>query len=124
MGSLLTALSVQRDIIHSLKMDKDELFHAVHPFNRGNLFYEVSFERTSEVVNLIHLIQVRYLPSLDSHTRMRAVFEYITLLYQRRNRASSGIIYCRAKATCNELSAFLRGKGLHAKPYHRGIRLV
>ncbi|KAF9448718.1 ATP-dependent DNA helicase [Macrolepiota fuliginosa MF-IS2] len=95
---------VQRDIIYSLNMDKDNLFYAVHPFNRDNLFYEV-----------------RYLSSPDSYARMQGVFEYITLLYQRRNRASSGIIYCRAKATCNELSTFLCGKGLNAKPYHRGI---
>jgi len=55
---------------------------------------------------------------------MQEVFDYITLLYQRRNRASSGIIYCRTRATCDALAAFLRGKGLNAKPYHRGIKSV
>lgn len=39
---VLTDFSVQRDIIYSLKMDKDNLFYALHPFNRDNLFYEVS----------------------------------------------------------------------------------
>jgi len=55
---------------------------------------------------------------------MQEVFDYITLLYQRRNRASSGIIYCRTRVTCDALAAFLRGKGLNAKPYHRGIKSV
>ncbi|KAF5360903.1 hypothetical protein D9756_005058 [Leucocoprinus leucothites] len=96
---------VQRDIIHNLKMDRDNTFYAIHPFNRENLFYEV-----------------RYLSSPEPNTRMQQILDYITLLYQRRNRASSGIIYCRAKVTCDALTAFLRGKGLNAKPYHRGIR--
>ncbi|KXN82789.1 ATP-dependent DNA helicase hus2/rqh1 [Leucoagaricus sp. SymC.cos] len=94
---------VRRDIVFSLKMDLDNLFQAVHPFNRENLFYEV-----------------RYLSTVEPHARMQEIFEYITLLYQWE-RASSGIIYCRAKATCDALSGFLRGKGLSVKPYHRGI---
>ncbi len=33
--------SVQQDIIRSLKMTRNRLFLAVHPFNRANLYYEV-----------------------------------------------------------------------------------
>ena len=40
---LMTILSVQRDILQSLKMNQERIFHALHPFNRANLFYEVSF---------------------------------------------------------------------------------
>ncbi|KAJ3565766.1 hypothetical protein NP233_g7433 [Leucocoprinus birnbaumii] len=66
-------------------------------------------------------LRVRYPVNLESNARMQDIFDYITLLYQRRNRASSGIVYCRAKVTCDALASFLRGKGLNAKPYHRGI---
>ena len=38
------------------------------------------------------------------------------------NRPTSGIIYCRAKKTCDELSAWLRGKGVLAAPFHRGLK--
>ena len=34
--------SVQNDIIRSLKLDPDNTFYALHPFNRVNLYYEVS----------------------------------------------------------------------------------
>lgn len=59
---------------------------------------------------------------LDSQTRKQHIFDYINLLHQRRKRPSSGIIYCRAKATCDDVSDFLRRNGLNAQPYHSGIR--
>ncbi|EKM79546.1 hypothetical protein AGABI1DRAFT_128693 [Agaricus bisporus var. burnettii JB137-S8] len=95
---------VQRDILYSLKIDKNDVFYAVHPFNRENLFYEV-----------------RYMSLLDSQTRKQHIFDYINLLHQRRKRPSSGIIYCRAKATCDDVSDFLRRNGLNAQSYHSGI---
>ncbi|KAJ8591913.1 ATP-dependent DNA helicase [Rhizopogon salebrosus TDB-379] len=96
--------SVQTDIIRNLKMSEERLFTAVHPFNRANLFYEI-----------------KYTPALDSLSRMTAVHDFVMTLHRRRARPSSGIIYCRARKTCDELSAFLRGKGISARPYHRGI---
>jgi bloom syndrome protein len=33
--------SVQRDIIASLRLSSNNLYQALHPFNRENLFYEV-----------------------------------------------------------------------------------
>ncbi len=50
------------------------------------------------------------------------IYEYIDMLHRRRGRASSGIVYCRTRAVCDELAQFLRGKGLQAKAYHRGLR--
>lgn len=35
-------LSVQDDIVRSLNMLEEDLFKVIHPFNRANLFYEVS----------------------------------------------------------------------------------
>ncbi|KAJ8454684.1 hypothetical protein ONZ51_g12891 [Trametes cubensis] len=95
---------VQDDIIRSLKMAQNRLFVAVHPFNRANLFYEV-----------------RYLSSPNPNAHMIDVYQYINNLHERRGRASSGIVYCRTRATCDELADFLRRKGLQAKPYHRGL---
>lgn len=37
------ARSVQDDIIDSLGMSEENLLRVTHPFNRANLFYEVSF---------------------------------------------------------------------------------
>ncbi|KAI0917389.1 hypothetical protein AcW1_007413 [Taiwanofungus camphoratus] len=97
--------TVQDDIIRSLKMSRDDLFKIVHPFNRSNLFYEV-----------------RYLSSPDPDSHMSDIFDYISSLHRRRKRSSSGIIYCRTRARCDEMSAYLRSKGLNARPYHRGIK--
>ena len=52
------------------------------------------------------------------------VYQYINNLHERRGRASSGIVYCRTRATCDELADFLGRKGLQAKPYHRGLTYV
>ncbi|KAG1818681.1 P-loop containing nucleoside triphosphate hydrolase protein [Suillus subaureus] len=97
--------SVQTDIIRNLKMSEERLFTASHPFNRTNLFYDI-----------------KYTAALDSLSRMSAVYDFVMTLHRRRARPSSGIIYCRTRAACDELSAFLRGKGISARPYHRGIR--
>ncbi|GLB38647.1 putative helicase family. RecQ subfamily protein [Lyophyllum shimeji] len=95
---------VQADIIRSLQMSEDRLYRALHPFNRENLFYEV-----------------QYLADPDPASQMAQIFEYITTLYRRRKRPSSGVIYCRTRATCSDLSQYLRAKGINCKPYHRGI---
>ncbi|KAF8547656.1 ATP-dependent DNA helicase [Imleria badia] len=97
--------NVQRDIIRSLKMAQDKFFTAVHPFNRVNL----------------HVGWVRYKSAPESHSLMQDILEFIESLHRRRNRPSSGIIYCRKRGMCDELSNYLRVKGLNAQPYHRGI---
>ncbi|KAJ7133631.1 P-loop containing nucleoside triphosphate hydrolase protein [Mycena epipterygia] len=96
--------SVQLDIIRSLGMSEEHLVKVVHPFNRANLFYEV-----------------RYMSAPNPASQMNDICDYIFTLYQRRDRPSSGIVYCRTRASCDELSGFLRGKGLASRPYHRGI---
>ncbi|KAJ7364939.1 ATP-dependent DNA helicase [Mycena albidolilacea] len=96
--------SVQLDIIRSLGMSEEHLVKVIHPFNRANLFYEV-----------------RYMAAPNPASQMADIADYIFTLYQRRERPSSGIVYCRTRASCDELSGYLRGKGLAARPYHRGI---
>lgn len=88
-------------------MTKERLFTASHPLNRANLFYDI-----------------KYTAALDSLSRMSAVYDFVMTLHRRRARPSSGIIYCRTCQACDELSAFLRGKGISARPYHRKIRCV
>ncbi|KAJ7617494.1 ATP-dependent DNA helicase [Mycena polygramma] len=96
--------SVQLDIIRSLGMSEEHLVKVVHPFNRANLFYEV-----------------RYMSAPNPSSQMADICDYIFTLYQRRERPSSGIVYCRTRASCDDLSAYLRGRGLNSRPYHRGI---
>ncbi|KAM5533615.1 hypothetical protein V8D89_012728 [Ganoderma adspersum] len=95
---------VQEDVIRSLKMAPNRLFVAVHPFNRANLYYEIRYQSN---------------PNPTSH--MIDIYEYIENLHRRRGRASSGIVYCRTRALCDELADFLRKKGIQAKAYHRGL---
>ncbi|KAF9465274.1 P-loop containing nucleoside triphosphate hydrolase protein [Collybia nuda] len=95
---------VQQDIIRSLKMSEEHLYRALHPFNRSNLFYEV-----------------RYMSVPEPVSQMADIFDYITTIYGRRGRPSSGVIYCRKRATCDELSRYLSTKGIRSKPYHRGV---
>ncbi|KAI6006460.1 P-loop containing nucleoside triphosphate hydrolase protein, partial [Pisolithus marmoratus] len=99
--------NVRNDIISSLKMVEDRLYTAIHPSNRANLFYEI-----------------RYASGEDSLARKSDIFEFISTLYKRRGSPSCGIIYCRLRQTCDELSHFLTAKGLKARPYHRGIKYV
>ncbi|KAJ7439243.1 ATP-dependent DNA helicase [Mycena latifolia] len=96
--------AVQLDIVRSLGMSEEHLVKVTHPFNRANLFYEV-----------------RYISAPNAASQMADIADYIFTLYQRRERPSSGIVYCRTRAACDELSGFLRGKGLNSRPYHRGI---
>ncbi|KAH9959764.1 ATP-dependent DNA helicase [Russula dissimulans] len=96
---------VQDDIARILGMRPGRLLKFVHPFNRPNLFYEV-----------------RYHSSMDGTAQMDEVLNYIIGLHRRRGRPSTGIIYCRTRATCDDLSNYLRGKGLNCRPYHRGIK--
>ncbi|KIO20767.1 hypothetical protein M407DRAFT_219952, partial [Tulasnella calospora MUT 4182] len=99
---------VQDDIVKNLKMSKDHLFKVVHPFNRENLFYEVRY--------------LPFLPAPDS--QFAAIHDYISDLTRKRGFPSCGIIYARTRQTCDELAEFLRGKGMHARPYHRGVPRV
>lgn len=96
---------VQADIIENLRMSHEHLFKVVHPFNRANLFYEVRY--------------LPFLPAPDS--QFAAVHDYIADLTRKRGFPSCGIIYARTRQSCDELAEFLRGKGMQARPYHRGV---
>ncbi|KAF9517445.1 hypothetical protein BS47DRAFT_497098 [Hydnum rufescens UP504] len=96
--------NVRADIIANLKIGGQNLFSVVHPFNRENIFYEI-----------------RHLPCIDQVKQFELIYSYLRSLIERRGRPSTGIIYARTRATCDALAQFMRGKGLAARPYHRGI---
>ncbi len=109
---------VQNDIVANLNLSSEHLFKVVHPFNRQNLFYEVSHS-TEQVTLAQILFQVRYISQQD--TLAFQISEYIKKLHKKRGVPSTGIIYCRTRQTCNELAYFLRGKKLGARPFHKGL---
>ncbi|KAK0202100.1 P-loop containing nucleoside triphosphate hydrolase protein [Desarmillaria ectypa] len=96
--------TVCRDIIHSLGMSEDNIFQAIHGFNRQNLYYEVKCSQPR-----------------TSLSHMNEIAEYILDMHQRRGKSSCGIIYCRTRKLCNELASFLCGKGLGVRAYHKGL---
>ncbi|KAL5520127.1 hypothetical protein ACEPAG_1787 [Sanghuangporus baumii] len=98
-------ISVQEDIIINLGMNRERMLRVTHPFNRENLFYEV-----------------RYNQDLSQEERVADVYQFIASLHQRRGRPSSGIVYCRLRSTCDDLSHYLRRNGINAKPYHHGLK--
>ncbi|KAF9046112.1 P-loop containing nucleoside triphosphate hydrolase protein, partial [Panaeolus papilionaceus] len=105
MALTATATSaVQKDIINILKMNDNHLYQALHPFNRSNLFYEI-----------------RYLSNPTQQAQMSDIYDFISTLHIRRGKPSSGVVYCRRRATCDELSTYLRGRGINSRPYHRGV---
>jgi len=113
--------SVQDDIITNLNLSLEHLLKVVHPFNRQNLFYEVSHS-TERIIPSSNPVQVRYISKQD--TLALKVSEYIERLHKKRGMPSTGIVYCRTRQTCDELADFLQGKGLGARPYHRGLSYV
>ena len=103
-------------------MAPKRLFVALHPFNRANLFYEVGRAQYAlQIIESLYL-QVRYQSNPNPSAHMIDVYEYIENLHRRRGRASSGIVYCRTRALCDELALFLSKKSIQAKAYHRGLR--
>lgn len=89
-------------------MDPKYLYRCVEPFNRTNLYYEVSIRpcRASAKMLISLCVQVRYRPEPD-HDRLEDVKAYILALHKRappntedptKRTVVSGIIYCRSKA--------------------------
>lgn len=53
---------------------------------------------------------------------MDDIRDFISTLHKRRGKPSCGIIYCRLRNMCNELASYLRGTGINARPYHKGLK--
>jgi ATP-dependent DNA helicase RecQ len=85
-------LRVRGDIVEQLKLRKPKCF--VAGFNRPNLSYRVIPKRKPE--------------------------EQALALIRRRPQ-ESGIVYCQARKTTEELAFWLRDNGVKALPYHAGL---
>jgi superfamily II DNA helicase RecQ len=66
-------------------------------------------------------VQIRHLPYIEQSKQFELIHDYIRKLSNRRGCPSSGIIYARTRATCDELARYLRNHGVAARPYHRGV---
>ncbi|KAG7562648.1 hypothetical protein FFLO_01915 [Filobasidium floriforme] len=105
--------AVERDIIAQLGLSPRHLYRCVEPFNRTNLYYEV-----------------RYRPEPDQY-RIKDVEMFIKAFAKKapvdpldpeKRTPVSGIIYCRARAMCDQVAEMLREEGIRAKPFHRGLK--
>lgn len=83
---------VREDIKASLRFDESNEF--ISSFNRENLYIEVA-------------------PKKDAFGQ--------TLRFLKEHADESGIIYCFARKTVDDLAAALRQKGYSVRPYHAGL---
>ncbi|PPQ71044.1 hypothetical protein CVT24_011925 [Panaeolus cyanescens] len=72
-------------------------------------------------LNRLVIDEVRYLANPDAYTQMSDIYDFISTLHTRRGKPSSGVIYCRARKTCDALSSYLQARGINCKPYHKGV---
>lgn len=84
---------VQDDIIKNLKITDANIFKS--SFNRPNLYYEVR-TKTSQV-------------------------DFDIIKFIKGNSGKSGIVYCLARKTVEELAKALQVNGINALPYHAGL---
>ena len=84
---------VQHDIIKNLKITDANIFKS--SFNRPNLYYEVR-TKTSQV-------------------------DFDIIKFIKGNSGKSGIVYCLARKTVEELAKALQVNGIKALPYHAGL---
>ena len=84
---------VQDDIIKNLKITDANIFKS--SFNRPNLYYEVR-TKTSQV-------------------------DFDIIKFIKGNSGKSGIVYCLARKTVEELAKTLQVNGINALPYHAGL---
>ena len=84
---------VQDDIIKNLKITDAKVFKS--SFNRPNLYYEVR-TKTSQV-------------------------DFDIIKFIKSNNGKSGIVYCLARKSVEELTEALKVNGINALPYHAGL---
>jgi ATP-dependent DNA helicase RecQ len=84
---------VQDDIIKNLKITDAKVFKS--SFNRPNLYYEVRTKTSQVDIEIIKFI--------------------------KSNNGKSGIVYCLARKSVEELTESLKVNGINALPYHAGL---
>lgn len=107
---------MQDDIAAEMGLNPDSLLKVVHSFNRHNLFYEVRYYSEATMPSTYRRDDL--LPFIQKISKGRTDPNGQVIVSR-----TPGIIYCRAKRTCDELATWLRGKGIAAAPYHRCVTL-
>ncbi|CRG99396.1 ATP-dependent DNA helicase Q1, putative [Plasmodium relictum] len=94
---------VEKDIILNLNLNKEE--------NNSLRIIRTSFNRP----NLKYVIVYSDLLKIE---KKKSVCDIIK---EKRNADKIGIVYCFKRSTCDEISKYLREKGLQALSYHAGL---
>ncbi|SBS94588.1 ATP-dependent DNA helicase Q1, putative (RECQ1), partial [Plasmodium ovale curtisi] len=102
---------VERDIILNLNLNSDGVESSNHRSSGALRIVRTSFNRP----NLKYIIMYSDLLKVE---KKKSVFDVIS---EKRNAGKIGIIYCFKRSTCDEISKYLREKGLQALSYHAGL---
>ncbi|SBT33489.1 ATP-dependent DNA helicase Q1, putative (RECQ1) [Plasmodium ovale wallikeri] len=102
---------VERDIILNLNLNSDGVESSNNRSSGALRIVRTSFNRP----NLKYIIMYSDLLKVE---KKKSVFDVIS---EKRNAGKIGIIYCFKRSTCDEISKYLREKGLQALSYHAGL---
>ncbi|OQV18262.1 ATP-dependent DNA helicase Q5 [Hypsibius exemplaris] len=96
---------VSDDLLNRLKMTKAAVFKK--PVFRENLFYEV----------------VQKMEDMTEDDWINDLISYIVKIFQKSGEGQkSGIVYCRSRASCENVAEAISQADVSALPYHAGLK--
>uniref|UniRef100_A0A0N4ZH68 ATP-dependent DNA helicase n=1 Tax=Parastrongyloides trichosuri TaxID=131310 RepID=A0A0N4ZH68_PARTI len=130
---------MERDIMKQLKFGSKYKIFKTSPY-RANIYYDVVFseyliqkekkkkmiecnDNEKDHVSLVEdMVAKNY--SIIKEDSVKYIKNLIQVFEKRAGRAfkgCSGIVYCRSRNECEEISAFFRNNGISSSHYHAGI---
>ncbi|TXT13064.1 hypothetical protein VHUM_01465 [Vanrija humicola] len=109
---------VRKDLLTILNMPQTPeqgLAQWVEPFNRKNLFYEIRYYGGNNRFNQI---------AEDLSNFIRGFIPEAKAINNRHGVSMpcvSGLVYCRYKADCDDIAAFLNERGVSARPFYASL---